>query len=259
MSDQAIFTAALLAPGSSCPPGLGAWNGSDPAARFAVYRNNVVVSLVDVLADSFPVTQQLVGETFFRAMARIHALACPPRNPCLASYGQDFPSFIASFEPAAALPYLADVAHLELLRIAAYHAADTPALSPERLRQALADAAALPGLRCALHPSLGVLQSAYAVVALWAAHQGLGDLAAVDPGMPQSALVLRVGLEVEVVEIPRAAGGFVACLQQGGTFADAMAAAIAVDAAFDPFFSIGLLIHKGALTALIPEESHHDA
>ena len=75
MSQQAQLALALLDPGAACPPGLRSWNGSDPGARFAVHRNNVVVSLIDALADGFPVTQELVGEAFFRAMARVHVLA----------------------------------------------------------------------------------------------------------------------------------------------------------------------------------------
>ena len=73
VGSQAAFAAALLYPARPCPPGLHAWNGSDPAARLAVYRNNVVSSLIDALADTFPVVQQLVGEEFFRAMAGVFA------------------------------------------------------------------------------------------------------------------------------------------------------------------------------------------
>mgnify|MGYP001390820627 CR=1 FL=1 len=43
------FAAALLDAERAVPSGLVAWNGSDPARRFAIYRNNVVVSLVDAL------------------------------------------------------------------------------------------------------------------------------------------------------------------------------------------------------------------
>ena len=54
MNNQAAFAQALLDPDLPCPSGLCTWNGSDPARRFAVYRNNVVVSLIDALADIVP-------------------------------------------------------------------------------------------------------------------------------------------------------------------------------------------------------------
>ncbi|HSO45483.1 MAG TPA: DNA-binding domain-containing protein, partial [Rhodoferax sp.] len=55
MSYQAAFAQALLNPHMPCPGGLTTCNGSDPATRFAVYRNNVTVSLIDALADTYPV------------------------------------------------------------------------------------------------------------------------------------------------------------------------------------------------------------
>ncbi len=84
---QATFAAALLTPELPSPAGLRVWNGSDPAARLAVYRNNVVSSLIDAVADSFPVTQELVGEEFFRAMAAVFVRAHPPRSKVLTHYG----------------------------------------------------------------------------------------------------------------------------------------------------------------------------
>lgn len=258
MSGQASFSAALLDPDLACPPGLQTWNGSDPARRFAVYRNNVVVSLIDALADSFPVTQELVGEAFFRAMAKSFALANPPRSPVMATYGDGFPDFVAGFPQAAGLPYLGDVARLEWLRIEAYYAADRIPLDPARIGERLADSSALPGLRCALQPSLRLLASPHAVVSLWAAHQGVGDLAEIDPLTSETALVLRVDLDVEVIAIPAAAGHFVAALDAGKRLAEAMAAALAVDAAFDPVLILALLLRKGTLVALQAEGDCHD-
>ncbi|MBI4997931.1 MAG: putative DNA-binding domain-containing protein [Rhodocyclales bacterium] len=174
---QTAFADALLGREPACPAGLVTWNGSDPAQRFAVYRNNVVVSLIDALADTYPVVQQLVGEEFFRAMARLFALARPPDSPVMAHYGAGFAEFVAGFPPAAALPYLADVARLEYLYVQVYHAADEA-------------------------PAECVLHSRYAVASLWAAHQADdidAALARVDPYVGESALVQRAGLAVLVM------------------------------------------------------------
>ena len=244
------FAAALLDPELPCPPELTAWNGADPAQRFGVYRNNVIVSLVDALADTFTVTQQLVGEQFFRAMARLYAYAKPPRSPLLAFYGEDFPDFIATFAPAARLPYLADVARLEQLRVVAYHAADLAAVDAARISAALADQATLPTLGWHLHPSLAVLFSSSAVVSLWAAHQGLVELSTVVPNRPETALVLRHGLDVEVLSIPTAAGVFIAAMRAGSPLGAAADQAMAIDADFDLAATVGLLLQKSLITAL---------
>ncbi|NQD95269.1 DUF2063 domain-containing protein, partial [Pseudomonas sp. CrR25] len=151
MSAHDDFAAALLDPQHPCPPDLTCWNGSAVEARFAVYRNNVFSSLVGALADSFPVVQQLVGEAFFGAMARVYVHRSPPRSPLLLHYGDDFPTFIEGFEPAGSLPYLADVARLERLRSRAYHAADSPSLDADAIARVLAAPDQLPGIRFQLH------------------------------------------------------------------------------------------------------------
>ena len=250
MSPQRCFADALLDPEQACPPGLITWNASDPAHRFAVYRNNVIVSLVDALADTFAVTQDLVGEAFFRAMARVFAYTNPPTSRLLVFYGETFPAFIERFPPAASLPYLADVARLEFLRVRAYHAADVAPVRSEDIVAVLADEDKLPDLGLALHPSLAVLDSAVAVVSLWAVHQGVGDLATLVPDVPETALVVRDGLDVEVMSIPRASGVFIAAVKRGATLGDAMAAAQSVDRDFDATLPLALLIQKSAITAL---------
>src|SRR3990167_7733275 len=101
MNSQTAFANALLDPELPSPGGLSTWNGSDPATRFAVYRNNVTVSLIDALADTFPVVQALVGEEFFRAMARVSVRATPPRSRLMAFYGHDFADFVSAFPPVA--------------------------------------------------------------------------------------------------------------------------------------------------------------
>ena len=256
MSDQRLFAAALLDPDAPCPAGLTAWNGSDPTRRFAVYRNNVVVSLIDALADTFPVTLELVGEAFFRAIAGLFVRAAPPGSVLLAEYGEGFPAFIEQFEPARSVPYLADVARLELLRVRAFHAADADPISPEQIARALADPERLPALRATGHPSLGVLRSDYAVASLWAAHQGHGDLTQVNPFVPESALIVRAGLEVLVVALPPGGDALAASLADGLPLGQAAALALVAREDFDLTAPLALLLRVGALTALVlPEET----
>ncbi|WP_131109757.1 HvfC/BufC N-terminal domain-containing protein [Sulfuricystis thermophila] len=247
MSAHADFSAVLLASTFGCPPGLMTWNGSDPAKRFAVYRNNVIVGLVDALADSYPVVQALVGEEFFRAMAAEFVRASPPASPVLAWYGAGFADFIADFPPTAGLPYLADVARLEWLRVEAWHAADAVPLANEVLNDLLAEAHTLPTMCFALHPALRVMRSAYPVVSLWAAHQADDPAAAlgtVDMGRGEAAVLLRPALDVDIVRIEPDAAVFISRLLAGETFG-----AAAADGDFDLPATLGLLIRCGAIVA----------
>jgi len=244
------FAAALLDPARPCPAGLRAWNGSDPTARLAVHRNNVVSSLIDALAETFPVVQQLVGEDYFRAMAGIFVRQAPPRSRVLAHYGQEFPSFIAQFEPARSLPYLADVARLEAARVRAYHAADAKPVSADAMGLALSSGERMGELRAVCHPSVSTLASPHAVVSLWAAHQGDGGVETVDVDAPECAIVLRTGLDVVVLRAPDGAAAFVQALLQGQGLGDAVASAVYAAPHFDLTAALSLLLAHGALSSL---------
>ncbi len=139
---QDAFSRALLAPGAE-PDDVVAALASQPA--FSVYRNTVMKGCVDALQANFPCVMRLVGEEWFRAAARVHAAKSLPAEPSLLRYGAGFPAFLASFEPAAELPYLAGVAQLDLLWTESHAAADAPALEiaafagldPDRLSEAV--------------------------------------------------------------------------------------------------------------------------
>lgn len=255
MSNHQIFADSLLSTKTACPAGLTTWNQSDPARRFAVYRNNVMVSLIDALADACPVTQALVGEEFFRAMAAVFARANPPLSPVMAYYGAGFSDFIERFPAAAELPYLADVARLEMLRVHAYHAADAMAIAPDEISRLLEDPERLPEARFKLQPSLRILSSPHAAVSLWAAHQdedvGLA-LKRVETTQPESALVVRVGLDVEITRISAGAAVFIRCLAEGLGLDPASARAMEVDAGFDLAGTLGLLLRSDAITGVAP-------
>lgn len=249
MSAQAEFASALLDPEASCPRDLRAWNGSDVSRRFAVYRNNVVVSLANALADSFPVVQELVGPEFFRATASVFVRTHPPRSPLLAEFGSEFPSFLTGFEPARSVPYLADVARLELARVEAFHAADAPALASSVPSQSLATASGTVPPRILLHPSVRIVQSRFPVYSIWAAHQGGGELESVDLGQAEAALVVRPELEVLVVSLEAAVATFVESLVSDEGLQGALAAT-ARTPGFDLTGTLAFLLHHRAIVSI---------
>ncbi len=254
MNDQADFARALLNAERPPPADLRTWNGSDPAARLAVYRNNVMVSLLGVLSDTFPVTRELVGEAFFRAMGRDFVRAQPPQSPVMTEYGAGFADFIRDFAPAQALPYLTDVARLEWLRLVALHAADAEPLPAERIAALLAEQPDLAGWRLRLHPSFAVLRSDHAAVSIWAAHQGAGDLAAIDPRARETAWVVRRDLDVHVIPVAAAPGVFAAALLAGQPLGAALDVVAAEGLALDLPATLAGLIRSGALVAIEPME-----
>ncbi len=257
MKGHAAWCAALLDPDRDVPAGLVTWNGSDPAQRFAVYRNNVTVSLMEALADSFPVCQALVGELCFRDLARAFVRSQPPRAPVLAHYGHGFAEFVAASKLAASWPSLPDLARLEWACLEALHAADAAPIDPDILTSALGRPETLPSLRLALHPSFVTLGSPFAVVSLWAAQQGDGASSVLDPNTPEHAWILRRGRSVQV--LPMSAGDccFVQALQMGATLGEAAIAAegeaggdTGADTAFDLTRCLTVLLREQALTGV---------
>jgi hypothetical protein len=258
MSSQGDFAQALLDTSSPIPSGLTTWNGLDLAGRFAVYRNNVYASLIDALADTYPVVQALVGEEFFRAMAKVFVQSTPPTSRLMAYYGTGFADFIAAFSPAATLPYLADLARLEMARVEAYHAADANPLDPLRLQASLSDSHLLVSLRLSLHPSVRVICSPYAIGSLWAAHLGTLNIDRLDTDQPESVLVFREGLDVAMQEITEVQACFVDTLQSGTTLLEAADHVSATDQGFDLPHMLAMLMRWQLLTDMTYGDSHHE-
>ncbi|KMW72448.1 hypothetical protein TI10_13355 [Photorhabdus luminescens subsp. luminescens] len=220
---------ALLDPDLTVPEGLTAWNGSDPAVRFAIYRNNVITSLIDALAENCPVLLAQLGERFFRAMAAEFIRQQPPSSPVLAGYGAQLPNWIATFQPLADWPWLSDLTRLEMLFIESLHAADPIEQTAEA---ALGDDPAQ--LLMALHPSVRLFSSDYAVFSLWASHQQSENEIALDPFQPEHMLLCRVDDDVRIMLLSRAEMQFVAMLQSGRCLTEALDIAAREDATFEP-------------------------
>ncbi|QXF31801.1 DUF2063 domain-containing protein [Photorhabdus luminescens] len=220
---------ALLNPDLMVPEGLTAWNGSDPAVRFAVYRNNVITSLIDALAENCPVLLAQLGEDFFRAMAAEFIRQQPPSSPVLAGYGAKLPDWIATFQPLADWPWLSDLTRLEMLFIESLHAADPTEQTTEA---APVDDPAQ--LRMVLHPSVRLFSSDYAVFSLWALHQQSENEMALDPFQPEHMLLCRVADDVRIMLLSRAEMQFVAMLQSGQCLTEALEIAAREDATFEP-------------------------
>ena len=245
---EAAFARALLDPALPAPPDLVAPGGGDATRRFAVYRNNVVVGLVDAMASRFPVVERVVGTEFFRAMARLYVAAQPPRSPLIFRYGYTFPAFVEGFPPAAALAWLADLARLELARGRAYHAADAVPLPAAAFAASAAEDLRRVGVR--LHPSVTLISSPFPIVSIWQAHQA-GSEPTAPRWMAEAALVARPALAVELHLLPTGGFRFMTSLSEGASFARAAELAAAEAPDFDPVRNLALLIESRVAVELV--------
>lgn len=147
-----------------------------PVGRFGVersleiYRRSLRAAVHRALAEIFPVCVELVGEDCFRGIARHHAERHASLHPDLARIGDPLPGSIPQLEFLASVPYLADVARIELALHHAANASDAPSVrEPERIADALG--AEPDAWRLVLPPSATLIESAYPARAIWRAHR----------------------------------------------------------------------------------------
>lgn len=222
------------------------------AARLRVYRHHVEQSLATALAETFSTVQAIVGEDFFRAMAKRHVARDLPRQPVLSEYGADFPAFIAGYEPAASLPYLADVARLDWALNLAFH-------SPAANHLTAADLSLLPAERVAelpiaLAPGATILRSSYPIDRIWRVSQPGGADETVDlGGGGVSLLVLRREDDAAFVGLSEAEEAFLSAVERGETLEGAAEAGFQTGDAFDLSTTFARLLALKAIAAL----QHH--
>jgi hypothetical protein len=241
MAGQGSFAEALLDPERPAPEGLTDPGGRTAGRRFDIYRNNVAASLAQALATGFPVVERLVGAEFFRAMAGVFLRAHPPEDPRLQVWGGKFPGFLARFEPVSHLPYLPDMARLELGLRQSYHAADAAPL-PVAGR----DPADVLQFRPRLAPATLVLASRFPVLSIWRKNTDRPDLV---PGREaETVLVFRPVYDPVPHSLPPGGHTLARHLKRRLSLAEAITATQAVEPAADAAALLALFLSPGVLT-----------
>ena len=228
---QRAFAGALLNRGRAMPPNLVGPDGEPSPRRFGIYRNNIVASLTEALESMFPAVCRIVGDEFFRAMARSYFLGSPPSSPILLDYGGSFADFIAGFEPAATLPYLADIARIERAWSEAYHAAEAVPLVASVFGTIPGDR--LTDISLSLHPSLRIVRSSFPALTIWRMNVGDGVPGPVDFSVSEDTLIIRPRAEVEARSMPPGGAEFLAALSAGNSIGAATRMALEAQPSFN--------------------------
>jgi hypothetical protein len=245
---QDAFAKALLNPEEATLPRLQDPYGGPTLKRFAIYRNNVVAGLIDAIKASFPVVCRIVGEEFFKAMARVYAVQHPPQSPVLLEYGENFATFIDNFGPAASLPYLGDVARIERAWLEAYHAPEASPLSPSTL--ASIPPAELSGVRFHLHPSLRLVCSRLPAFTIWRTNVESVTPTPVDlQAGGENVLVSRRAADVEIRTVSDGGMSFLRSIADGKPVIEATRIVLAFDSSFDLSTMLAGMLESGCFVA----------
>lgn len=222
--------------------------------RFQIYRNTVIKGLIDVLQANYPTVERLVGAEWFQSAARVYALRHLPKEAPLSLYGEEFPTFLEKFEPAAALPYLSHVAQLDRCWTEAHFAADAPCLTATELASLQAET--LGALCVQFHPAARLGVCKHSAVTIWRCHRPPAvppDSLDVDGG-DEAALIARPHGAIEIMPLTQAEWIFVSQLRTGATLNDAAMQALEFDVQTNIANLLAQLLRAGAFAALSTQE-----
>lgn len=242
MTDQATFRSGLLTPSAPVPDGLTDAQDRPAGRRYGVYRNNVTVSLREALAEGFPSLVRLIGRENFDHVARAYLRGSPPDSPLMMQYGAGFPDFIAGLEQLRHLPYLPDVARIDVAMRQSYHAADSTGIDPAAL-QALDEDSLLAAI-FTFAPSMILLRSDWPAGSVWRYTLRGGEK---PKATAEDTLILRAEYDPEPHVLGPGAANVLTALQAGEAFGTAIEAG---GDSFDLAALLNLLLSQNAITSL---------
>lgn len=173
-----------------------------PAQTWEIYRRNYMENHIAALADTYSGVRDLVGEAYFRQLARAYVPTEISRSADLNAYGAGFPLFLerelGSLPSGDQLPYLADMARLDW---AAFQLMCSESAS-DRWYAQLQSIAEQDWPRMKIDAAATCLCSAYPIGDIWRMQQG----EAIDINLSQAQALLLTyradtarGLHLQVV------------------------------------------------------------
>ncbi len=214
---------------------------------FLVYRNTVMKGCIDALVANYPTVARLVGDGWFRAAATTFVRQSPPQRPMLVDYGAGFPDFLRTFEPAAELPYLSDVALLDRYWTEAHIAADQTPLAARTVAECAPHVLA----RTMLVPHVSARWRWFPdqpIHALWRCNREDANTDELQTFVwrGEGVLVVRPYVTVETIELSAGGCAFMNACASGAPLSDAGLAALDAEHDIDLSTLIAQLLNVGA-------------
>ncbi len=180
---------------------LNPQGGSSGEERMAVYAQGYIARLGEALAEVYETVRHLLGKEAFTELCELYLERFPSHNYNLNQIGKEFPGFIGSTRFATELPFLPDLAAMELAVASAFHAFDQAPFDPAVLTTLSEED--WEKMLVVFQPSVHVVGSQWPIIDIWKARKTpLPEMNVHLIGCPQNVLIYRRDLEVycEVIE-----------------------------------------------------------
>lgn len=236
-----------------------------PEQSWAIYRRNYLEGHIAALRSTYTNTLALVGENYFRQLARRYVMQASSHHGDLNHYGADFTDFIERILPSApggeTLAYLPDMARLDWAWFEMLRASNVRRDAGSNWLAQLQNTSeeAWSGLRA--KPACKILSSVFPLYQIWQLNENpaaADDPIRLDMQQPETVLIARPD-QVEVVRLSAAEASFattwLAETQPGASLEAALDAALNLDEHFDFAATLMLLARLNAIHSL---EYHHD-
>ena len=236
----------VAAPAGGTAPAGRAAATARAALQLGVYANTLRSNFEAALRSTYPAILRLVGEEYFRQVARGFQRRRPSLSGDLNQAGEHFPAYLAGLHAADDFRYLGDVARLEWLIQEALLAAEHAPLDLQKM--AGVAPSAYDGLRFELHPSLRLFASPYPALRIWKANVGEAEPGIIDLGDgPVCLMVMRHRARLQFENLSAGEYRLLAELQRGMPFAAAIDAAAACDERFEATLALQRFVAAEAL------------
>jgi hypothetical protein len=223
--------------------------GRHAAKRLAIHLHHYEASLTAAVVGRFPATGWLVSSRRVEDAARAFVHDHPPTAPCIAEYGGQFPTFLATWPDTAHLTYVPAFAGLDwhLGRLAV--SIDVDAVARDRL--AAIDPTDLATVRLRFQAGTHYVRASWPIDTLIMMY--LSDAS------PESWTFVDEEVRIEVrgsrgsFRFSRLKAGeyaFRVSLAKGQTLGDAASRALATDPAFDPGVALLTLVDEQLIASV---------
>ncbi|MCY4305219.1 MAG: DNA-binding domain-containing protein [Aestuariivita sp.] len=214
--------------------------------RYNIYRNNIIVSLIDALKDSFPIISKLLGAENMIGLAKLYILAHPPSSPLLMHFGNNFPKFLSEHKELSHLGYLPDIARLEIKIHQSYHAADAEPVDIGQFEQMTPDRIAASSIKLA--PALALVRSSWPIFSIWRFNSEKN--APKPKPVAEDVLIMRPEFDPKPYLLPLGGADFISALQTGKSVNEAYNVAAKTIDHFDLTPVFNLLLQGNVIISL---------